>query len=57
MNMFWLVRFGAVCGIVLGLSLGLPAVVEALTGETAVTSFVIGLVGRLRHSCADGHLP
>lgn len=43
MSMQWLSRFGAVCGIVLGLSLGVPGVVEAFTGETAVTSFVIGL--------------
>jgi signal transduction histidine kinase len=39
----WLLRFGAVCGIVLGLSLGVPGAVEAFTGETAVTSFIIGL--------------
>jgi hypothetical protein len=38
----WLLRFGAVCGVVLGLSLGLPGAVEAFTGETAVTSFVVG---------------
>lgn len=43
MNMLWLLRFGAVCGVVLGLSLGLPAAVEVFTGETAATSFVIGL--------------
>ncbi len=39
----WLLRFGGVCGVVLGLSLGVPGVVEAFTGETAVTSFVVGL--------------
>lgn len=39
----WLLRFGAVCGVVLGLSLGVPGAVEAFTGETAVTSFIIGL--------------
>jgi len=43
MNLTWLIRFGAVCGVVLGLSLGVPALVEAFTGETAATSFVIGL--------------
>ncbi|WP_203905942.1 hypothetical protein [Rhizocola hellebori] len=43
MDMLWLLRFGAVCGVVLGLSLGVPAAVEAFTGETAATSFVIGL--------------
>ncbi|WP_203694575.1 hypothetical protein [Catellatospora coxensis] len=43
MSMQWLSRFGAVCGIVLALSLGVPGVVEAFTGETTVTSFVVGL--------------
>ena len=41
--MQWLSRFGAVCGVILGLSLGVPGVVEAFTGETVVTSFVVGL--------------
>ncbi|WP_203752636.1 hypothetical protein [Catellatospora bangladeshensis] len=43
MSMQWLSRFGAVCGVVLGLSLGVPGAVETFTGETAVTSFVVGL--------------
>lgn len=36
-------RFGAVCGVVLGLSIGVPGAVEAFTGETTATSLVIGL--------------
>nr|BFE78701.1 hypothetical protein GCM10020093_013020 [Planobispora longispora] len=36
-------RFGAVCGVLLGLSIGVPGIIEAFTGETALTSFVIGL--------------
>lgn len=43
MSMQWLSRFGAVGGVILGLSLGVPGVVEAFTGETTVTSFVVGL--------------
>ncbi|MFC4059237.1 hypothetical protein ACFOWE_13095 [Planomonospora corallina] len=43
MSPSWLPRFGAVCGVLLGLSIGLPGIAEAFTGETAVTSFVIGL--------------
>jgi hypothetical protein len=43
MNLLWLNRFGAVCGMVLGLSLGVPGLVEAFTGETTVTSFIVGL--------------
>jgi hypothetical protein len=43
MSTSWLVRFGAACGVVLGLSTGVPGLVEAFTGETAATSFVIGL--------------
>ncbi|MBG0830294.1 hypothetical protein HS041_21245 [Planomonospora sp. ID67723] len=39
----WLARFGAVCGVLLGLSLGVPGIIEAFTGETALTSFVVGL--------------
>jgi hypothetical protein len=38
-----LLRFGAICGVVLGLSLGVPGAVEAFTGETTATSLVIGL--------------
>jgi hypothetical protein len=33
---------GAVCGVILGLSTGVPGLIEAFVGETAVTSFVIG---------------
>lgn len=36
-------RFGAACGVVLGLSIGGPGAVEAFTGETAATSLVLGL--------------
>jgi hypothetical protein len=39
----WLLRFGAACGVVLGLSIGVPGAIEAVTGETAATSLVIGL--------------
>lgn len=38
-----LLRFGAACGVVLGLSIGVPGAVEAFTGETTATSLVIGL--------------
>ncbi|NUW32033.1 hypothetical protein HTZ77_11410 [Nonomuraea sp. SMC257] len=43
MTSTWLPRFGAICAILLGLSIAGPALVEAFTGETAVTSFVLGL--------------
>ena len=36
-------RFGAVCGVIFGLSLGVAGVIEAFTGETAVTSFIVGV--------------
>ncbi|MFJ7949424.1 hypothetical protein ACIQ6K_38390 [Streptomyces sp. NPDC096354] len=39
----WLTRFGAVCGVLFGLSLGVPGTIEAFTGETAATSFIVGL--------------
>ncbi|MET9227226.1 hypothetical protein [Lentzea sp. NPDC003310] len=42
-NKMFLPGFGAVCGVVLALSIGVPGAVEAFTGETAVTSAVIGL--------------
>ncbi|GAA3646596.1 hypothetical protein GCM10022267_36550 [Lentzea roselyniae] len=42
-NKVFLPRFGAVCGGVLALSIGVPGAVEAFTGETAATSLVIGL--------------
>jgi hypothetical protein len=38
-----LLRFGAACGVALGLTLGAPAAVEAFTGETTATSLTIGL--------------
>lgn len=42
-NKLFLPGFGAVCGVVLALSIGVPGAVEAFTGETALTSAVIGL--------------
>lgn len=36
-------RFGAVCGVLFGLSLGVPGLIEAFTGETAGTSLVVGI--------------
>lgn len=38
-----LTRLGTGCGVAAGLCIALPAAVEAVTGETAATSFVIGL--------------
>ncbi|WP_351229676.1 hypothetical protein [Streptomyces sp. NPDC002133] len=38
-----LTRFGAVCGVLFGLSLGVAGTIEAFTGETAATSFIVGL--------------
>jgi hypothetical protein len=38
-----LLRFGAVAGVVFGLSLGVPGIIEAFTGETTLTSFIVGL--------------
>ncbi|GAA1813016.1 hypothetical protein GCM10009682_37730 [Luedemannella flava] len=43
MTLDWLLRWGAVSGVILGLSVGVPGLIEAFTGETAVTSAVIGL--------------
>jgi hypothetical protein len=43
MSTTWLLRFGAACGVVLGLSTAVPGLVEAFTGETAATSFVLGI--------------
>ncbi|MFI6098079.1 hypothetical protein ACIA8G_21175 [Lentzea sp. NPDC051213] len=42
-NKIFLPRFGAVCGVILALSIGVPGAIEAFTGETAATSLVIGL--------------
>lgn len=39
----WLQRFGAVCGVILGLSIGIPGAIEAFTGETAATGLVLGV--------------
>ncbi|MDT9695300.1 hypothetical protein [Streptomyces sp. P17] len=36
-------RFGAVCGILSGLFIALPGAIEAFTGETTATSFVLGV--------------
>ena len=41
--MTFLLRFGAISGAVCGLLLAAPAAIEALTGETAGTSFVLGI--------------
>lgn len=43
MSLLWLLRFGAVCGVILGLSLGVPGFIESFTGETTATSFIVGL--------------
>jgi hypothetical protein len=43
MDLTWFQRFGAACGVLLGLSIGVPGAVEAFTGETAATSFALGL--------------
>ncbi|GAB3830216.1 hypothetical protein ACFPIJ_31390 [Dactylosporangium cerinum] len=43
MDLTWFQRFGAVSGVVLGLSIGVPGAVEAFTGETSATSFALGL--------------
>jgi len=43
MSTTWLLRFGAACGVVLGLSTAVPGLIEAFTGETAATSFVLGI--------------
>jgi hypothetical protein len=39
----WLQRFGALCGVPLGLSIAVPGAIEAFTGETAATGLVLGL--------------
>jgi hypothetical protein len=39
----WLLRFGAVAGVFFGLAFGVPGLIEAFTGETAGTSFTVGL--------------
>ncbi|MFI5907564.1 hypothetical protein [Dactylosporangium sp. NPDC051541] len=39
----WFQRFGASCGVLLGLCIAVPGAIEAFTGETAATSLVLGL--------------
>ena len=43
MQTSWLLRFGAVSGALLGLSIAIPGAIEAFTGENAATSFVLGI--------------
>ncbi|GHG41470.1 MULTISPECIES: hypothetical protein [Amycolatopsis] len=38
-----LTRLGAWCGVLTGLAIAVPGLIEAFTGETAPTSFVLGL--------------
>ncbi|MGW3965402.1 hypothetical protein ACWED2_36675 [Amycolatopsis sp. NPDC005003] len=38
-----LTRLGAGCGVLAGLAIAVPGLIEAFTGETAPTSFVLGL--------------
>ncbi|GAA0917478.1 hypothetical protein [Nonomuraea longicatena] len=38
-----ILRFGAICGVILALSLGIPGAVETFVGETTLTSLVLGL--------------
>jgi hypothetical protein len=42
-NSTWLLRFGAVSGVLLGLSIAVPGAIEAFTGETSATSIVLGV--------------
>ncbi|MFD0889196.1 hypothetical protein ACFQ08_32075 [Streptosporangium algeriense] len=42
MSISWLLRFGAICGVLTGLSLGIPGAIEAFIGETPATSFIAG---------------
>lgn len=42
-----LLRFGAVFGVISGLLLGIPGAVEIFTGETLLTSILIGLAPAL----------
>ncbi|NUT49719.1 MAG: hypothetical protein HOV94_20765 [Saccharothrix sp.] len=41
--MTFLLRFGGVCGVLSGLFIALPGVVEAFAGETTATSLVLGV--------------
>ncbi|MEU0535173.1 hypothetical protein [Amycolatopsis tolypomycina] len=38
-----LTRLGAACGVLAGLAIAVPGLIEAFAGETAPTSFVLGL--------------
>jgi hypothetical protein len=59
-----LTRLGAWCGVLAGLTIAVPGLIEAFTGEIAATSFVLGLspafaiplltVRHLRQSTAAG---
>lgn len=40
-------RLAAWCGVLAGLCIGLPGAIEAFTGETAATSFVLGVAPAL----------
>jgi hypothetical protein len=42
-GMTFLLRFGACCGVLAGLFIAIPGAIEAFTGETAATSFILGL--------------
>jgi hypothetical protein len=43
LDMTFLLRFGAICGVLAGLCIAVPGAIEAFTGETAATSFALGL--------------
>ena len=42
-GMTFLTRFGVLCGVLCGVFIAVPGAVEAFTGETAPTSFVLAL--------------
>ncbi len=42
-GMTFLMRFGVLCGVLCGVFIAVPGAVEAFTGETAPTSFVLAL--------------
>lgn len=43
----WLIRVGALCGVLCGLLIAVPGAVEAFTGETAPTSFALAFAPAL----------
>lgn len=45
-------RAGALCGVLSGLLIALPALVEAFTGETTATSVPLGLSPRSPCRCS-----